>query len=161
MRIAIIGNSGSGKSTLARRLQQKHSLAFLELDSIVWEPGKIAVLRDEAAIESDLNRFLRENDSWVIEGCYGELVRKALVEKPELIFLNPDESVCVENNRRRPWEPHKYASKEAQDAMLENLLLWVRGYYRRDDQWSLAAHRVIFDAYQGPKKEIRALDDRP
>lgn len=159
MRVAIIGNSGSGKSTMARRLQREHSLAFLELDSIVWEPGKIAVLRDEAAIEGDLNRFLRENDSWVIEGCYGELVRKALAEKPELIFLNPDECVCVENNRRRPWEPHKYASKEAQDAMLENLLLWVRGYYRRDDQWSLAAHRAIFDAYQGPKKEIRVLDD--
>ena len=161
MRIAIIGNSGSGKSTLARRLREKHSLAFLELDSIVWEPGKIAVLRDADAIERDLNRFLRDNDSWVIEGCYGELVRQALVEKPELFFLNPDESVCVENNRRRPWEPHKYASKEAQDAMLENLLVWVRGYYTRDDQWSLAAHRAVFDAYQGPKKEVRALVDLP
>lgn len=161
MRVAIIGNSGSGKSTLARRLQREHSLALLELDSIVWEPGRIAVLREDAAIQNDLDRFLGENDSWVIEGCYGELVRKALGAEPELIFLNPDEGVCVENNKRRPWEPHKYASQEAQDAMLENLLVWVRGYYRRDDQWSLAAHRGIFDGYRGPKKEIRVLEDLP
>jgi adenylate kinase family enzyme len=154
MRVAILGNSGSGKSTLARRLSEEHGLAFLELDAIVWEKGKIAILREKGAIEADLARFLAENKNWVVEGCYGELVEKALAAGPELIFLNPGEAACLENNRSRPWEPHKYATKEAQDAMLENLLGWVKGYYVRDDQWSLAAHRRIFDAYDGMKREI-------
>jgi len=129
----------------------------LELDEIVWEPGKIAVLRDQAAIQQDLQSFLDQHDAWVVEGCYGELVEKALVAGPELIFLNPGEEVCIANNRRRPWEPHKYNSPDEQDSMLENLLTWVRGYYQRDDAWSLVAHRQVFDRYSGPKREVLQL----
>jgi putative acetyltransferase len=45
MRVAILGNSGSGKSTLARQLTDQHGLAVLDLDTIAWVPGKIAVPR--------------------------------------------------------------------------------------------------------------------
>ncbi|HQR40212.1 MAG TPA: shikimate kinase, partial [Blastocatellia bacterium] len=58
MRIAIFGNSGSGKSTLARRYVERYGLPLLELDDIVWEPGKIAVLRPESDIVSDLDAFV-------------------------------------------------------------------------------------------------------
>jgi hypothetical protein len=69
------------------------------------------------------------------------------------VFLNPGLETCLEHNRRRPWEPHKYASKEAQDDMLENLQAWVAGYYQRQDQWSYHAHRQIFDSFVGRKSE--------
>lgn len=161
MRVAIIGNSGSGKSTLARRLSEMNDLALLELDSIVWEPGKVAVQRDKAAIEADLHRFLSEHESWIVEGCYAELVEKVLSAGPELIFLNPGEAACIRNNRSRPWEPHKYASKEAQDAMLENLIAWVKDYYTRNDQWSLSAHRRLFDSYKGRKREVVSFEEGP
>lgn len=153
MRFAIVGNSGSGKSTLARALCERFNLPLLELDCIVWEPGQIAVLRDRAAIEADLLAFLRQHESWVVEGCYAELIQLVLGASPELIFLNPGEDACVENCRRRPWEPHKYATPEAQGNMLVNLMAWVRDYYRRDDEWSLLAHRRVFDAYAGMKRE--------
>jgi hypothetical protein len=55
------------------------------------------------------------------------------------------------NCRNRPWEPHKYASKADQDAKLEYLLSWVRGYYTRDDDLSLSAHRTLFDSYRRPR----------
>jgi adenylate kinase family enzyme len=154
MRIAVFGNSGSGKSTLARHLAVTHSLPMLELDNIVWEPQKIAVLRDQHAIHEDLRLFLHANEQWVVEGCYGELIALTTDFAPEFVFLNPGVEVCVENNRTRPWEPHKYASKEAQDQMLAGLVAWVEDYYRRDDGWSLVAHRRLFDAYSGPKREI-------
>ena len=70
-----------------------------------------------------------------------------------LVFLNPGREACLANNLRRPWEPHKYASKEAQDAMLVNLQDWVAGYYHRADAWSYAEHRRIFDMHAGPKVE--------
>lgn len=159
MRIAILGNSGSGKSTLARRLAEKNGLPVLELDAIVWEPGKIAVMRAPEEVAADLEGFLARNASWVVEGCYGELIEKVLPACTELVFLNPGEAVCIENNRKRPWEPHKYDSDEAQRSMLENLLAWVRGYYDRDDPWSLSAHRRIFDAYAGRKREVTRLVD--
>jgi len=60
---------------------------------------------------------------------------------------------AVADDRARLWKPQKYASKHAQDAMLDNLQAWVAGYYDREDAWSLQAHRRIFDAFSGCKRE--------
>ena len=78
MRLLVFGNSGSGKSTLARRLCELHGLVHLDLDSIVWEPGKIAVQRATEDVHADLDRFVAGNESWVVEGCYAELIERAL-----------------------------------------------------------------------------------
>lgn len=157
MRLLVFGNSGSGKSTFARAAAARHGLAHLDLDSIVWEPGQIAVpLPRDAALRS-LGAFLDAHERWVIEGCYGELVEAAAPRCTELVFLDPGLEVCLANNRRRPWEPQKYASKEAQDAMLANLQAWVASYYERDDAWSYRAHRRIFEAHAGPKVVHREL----
>jgi len=156
MKILIFGNSGSGKSTLAKRLVKDRGLAHLDLDSIVWEPGKIAVPRAPEAVSESLQAFLTTHKTWVIEGCYGELIEKTKQHCSELIFLNPGLEVCLEHNRHRPWEPHKYSSKQAQDEMLENLQTWVAGYYERQDQWSYHAHRQIFDTFSGHKCERSA-----
>jgi adenylate kinase family enzyme len=154
MRILVFGNSGSGKSTLAKALCRAHDLSHLDLDSIVWAPGEIAVQRPMADVHASLSAFLAQHERWVIEGCYGELVEAASSHCTELVFLNPGLKTCLEHNQARPWEPHKYASKTAQDAMLENLQSWVAGYYERRDSWSFHAHRQIFDAFGGPKREL-------
>lgn len=156
MRIVIIGNSGSGKSTRARELAAPQSTPLLDLDTIVWEPGKIAVPRPLDAVHADFDRFCAEHASWIIEGCYGALAERllSLAPSPELIFMNPGEAACLRNCRARPWEPHKYASKEDQDSKLELLLAWVSDYYRRADDTSFARHLAIFDGYAGPKREL-------
>ena len=153
MRILIFGNSGSGKSTLARALAAEQHLAHLDLDTIVWEPDQIAVQRPAPAILQSLRDFLDANESWVIEGCYGELIEAAAAECTELVFLNPGLDACLENNRRRPFEPHKYPSPEAQQARLENLQAWVTEYYVRTGSWSYQHHRRLFDEHRGPKRE--------
>lgn len=155
MRVLVFGNSGSGKSTLARHLARRHDLPLLDLDSIVWEPCQIALQRDIEAILNSLMDFIDQHTCWVIEGCYGELVQLASAYCDEMLFLNPGLDACLENNRARPWEPHKYKSKAEQDAMLENLQAWVTSYYTREDQWSYAAHRKVFYSYDGSKQEYR------
>ena len=154
MRIAIFGNSGSGKSTLAQRLAAQTAAPVLDLDTIVWEPDQIAVRRPAASTLAGLQAFCAEHADWIIEGCYGDLIRATLSERPELVFVNPGEPVCFRNCRTRPWEPHKYSSKAEQDTKLEFLLAWVSDYYRRDGEMSLGAHRLIFDSYDGPKREV-------
>ena len=153
MKVLVFGNSGSGKSTYARHLASAHGLPHLDLDSIVWEPGQVAVQRLLGAIAESLRSFLAQNAAWVIEGCYGELVEAVAPSCTELVFLNPGMAACLANNQRRPWEPHKYSSLAEQNAMLEGLQAWVASYYTRSDSWSYQAHRRFFDAHSGPKVE--------
>ncbi len=154
MRVLIVGNSGSGKSTVARALAQEHGLVHLDLDSLVWEPGKIAVARPVDDAVADLLIFLNNTDNWVIEGCYGDFVEAAMPFCREFVFMNPGKDACVAHNQGRPWEPHKYESKEKQDSMLPMLLDWVGKYYERDDTCSYAYHRRLFDSFHGSKREV-------
>lgn len=160
MKLVVFGNSGSGKSTLSRALAERHALAHLDLDSIVWEPGRIAVARSPEAVRADLDAFVEAHAHWVIEGCYGELVSIAATQADELVFLNPGIDACLAHNRRRTWEPHKYASPAEQDSMFGALQAWVATYATREDAWSLQAHRALFDAHAGRKVELAdaALD---
>jgi len=160
MRIAIVGNSGSGKSTLARQLAEVHSLPLLDLDTVAWEAGRIAVPRSAAEATADLRAFCDAHDRWVVEGCYGNLTRVALEREPVLLFLEPGAEVCLANNRNRPWEPHKYATREEQDDRLELLLEWVKEYYARTDSLSLADHRALFNSYRGGKLLLTQAPDR-
>jgi len=157
VKVLVFGNSGSGKSTYARGLATREGLAHLDLDSIVWEPGKIAVQRSRESVTDSLQSFVDSHTAWVIEGCYGELVQAASAHCTLLVFLNPGMDVCLANNLRRPWEPHKYASLELQNTMLSQLQEWVAAYYQRNDAWSYRAHREIFDAFAGPKVEHREV----
>ena len=98
--------------------------------------------------------FCTANRTWVVEGCYGNLVGASLGFQPLLIFVNPGLEACLANCRSRPWEPHKYASKEEQDANLEFLLSWVADYYSREGPMSLGFHRALFDGYEGREIEL-------
>lgn len=154
MRIAILGNSGSGKSTLARWLADQRGVPLLDLDTVAWEPGQIAVPRPVEAAASDVRQFCSSHSDWVVEGCYAHLVTVSLEFTPRLIFLNPGEEQCRANCLARPWEPHKYPSRQVQDEHLEYLLSWVSEYYHRSGDMSLAAHRVCYQDYAGDKEEI-------
>ena len=154
MRILIMGNSGSGKSWHARALAAQHGLAHLDLDTIVYVPGLIAVERPQQEVLAELRAFTQDHEAWVAEGCYGDLIEAALPACSELVFMNPGRDACLANNGKRPWERHKYASKEKQDSMLPFLLEWVAKYEERDDRCSLAWHRRVFDAFDGSKREI-------
>jgi hypothetical protein len=59
--------------------------------------------------------------------------------------------------RARPWEPHKYDSKEEQDKRLSFLLSWVSEYYVREGEMSLSAHAACFNAYEGQRQELTRL----
>ena len=154
MRIAILGNSGSGKSTLAKWLASRSGVPLLDLDTVAWEPGKVAVARAADAARADVETFCARHAGWVVEGCYASLVGVALSHAARLVFLNPGEAQCLANCRARPWEAHKYSSKLEQDERLAMLLGWVGEYYTRGGDMSLAGHRACFDGYSGRKVEL-------
>jgi len=156
-RVVIFGNSGSGKSTLAMARSASLGCPLLDLDTIAWEAGaEITTRRSLEASRSDIHDFVHSAESWVIEGCYADLLELAMPDATEIVFLNPGTETCIENARQRPWEPHKYASPAAQDANLAMLIAWIRDYEQRVDEFSYTAHRRLFDGFQRRKRELQS-----
>ncbi|HKL63746.1 MAG TPA: GNAT family N-acetyltransferase [Woeseiaceae bacterium] len=152
MRVLIFGNSGSGKSTLARQLADEGGLAHLDLDTLAWLPEHPPRRAPLGASTQRIEVFIDRHASWVIEGCYTDLLRVAAPFANEAVFLNLDVVQCVANARKRPWEPHKYESKVAQDANLDMLINWIRDYTEREDVFSYRAHRDFYERFEGAKR---------
>ena len=152
MKLILLGNAGAGKSTLSRRLLARQEAARLSLDEVAFDDGATRrPLQDSIAA---VRRFIAGHESWIIEGCYADIIEPVLPCCEELIFLNPGVEVCVQHCRLRPWEPEKFASAQEQDANLDNLIAWVRAYETREDEYGLRRHRALFESFTGNKREL-------
>jgi adenylate kinase family enzyme len=163
----IFGNSGAGKSTLAKKMSKSKNVAHLDLDSLAWlatSPPQRKPINDSAI---EIVTFTTTHSSWVIEGCYSDLLELLMFTKikdsnhyqltnhaDEIIFLDLPIATCITNAKNRPWEPHKYPSKLAQDDNLEMLIDWIKAYETRTDNFSRQSHRQIYDNFSGKKTLI-------
>ncbi len=129
------------------------SLPF-DLDTLAWKPKPPPERREATESRRDIAAFTETHGGWIIEGCYAGLLTLPLSLCTKLLFLNPGVDACIENALARPWEPHKYPSRQAQDANLEMLVNWIRQYDTRSDEFSFAAHREVFFAFDGSKAEL-------
>lgn len=158
-RILIFGNSGAGKTTLAKELQKKFKLEHLDLDTLAWSDASTPTRTPLDQSINEIDTFLENASGWVIEGCYADLLEYVAKQANEILFLNPAVETCIKNCRSRPWESHKYASKEEQDKNLEMLVEWVKQYDKREDEFSLKSHRKLFDLFAGNKKEVKVYNN--
>lgn len=147
----IFGNSGSGKSTLAKSMVSREGASHLDLDSLAWLPEMPPQRAPIKASQDKIHAFVDANDSFVIEGCYTDLLEIAAPFADEVIFMNLPIAQCVTNAKNRPWEPHKYENKAAQDSNLEMLISWIEQYTERDDVFSYASHLKFYEAFNGKK----------
>lgn len=136
---------------MARRLLEREPAARLSLDEVAFSEGAQRRPVDESVAEA--LRFIESHVSWIVEGCYADILEPLLQNADTLIFLNPGVETCIAHCKARPWEAEKFESREAQDANLENLISWVRAYEFRDDEYGLKRHRALFDAFNGRKVE--------
>jgi len=160
-RIVIIGNAGVGKSTLAKRISSATKLTHFDLDSIAWDPTNGIDRRPLEASLAEQKKFLLTHAEWIIEGCHMSLVEPVLPYCSELIFLNPGGEQAEANCRARPFEAHKFPSAKAQAENLEALIEWMKTYHEREDEFSLSAHRAVFNAFLGPKQEYTTMKGYP
>jgi adenylate kinase family enzyme len=151
-KILIFGNSGSGKSTLAKHLCAEHDLSHLDLDTLAWLPASPPLRKPLRESQIEISKFMQSHQNWVIEGCYSDLLEMATAESNEIIFMNLPVESCIDNAKNRPWEPHKYANKEAQDANLDMLIAWITQYPDRQDTFSMKAHNDLYKTYLGNKR---------
>lgn len=157
MRVILLGNAGAGKTTMARRLMRGQPIPRLSLDEIAWAEGTERKPLEESILA--LRKFIDNHEHWIIEGCYSDLVEAALPFCEELLFLNPGVDTCVKHCLKRPWEPEKFPSAQAQKDMLSNLITWVREYEMRTDEYGLQRHRQIFERFPGKKREYKSIEE--
>lgn len=161
-KILIFGNSGSGKSTLAKELCDQFELAHLDLDILAWRtttaPAELPIRAPIEESNSAIIDFIQSNKEWVIEGCYTDLLECSATFANEIVFMNLPIEACILNARKRPWEPHKYQSKEAQDENLELLLKWIAHYDQRTDTFSKQSHQRFYDSFLGKKTRYESND---
>ncbi len=150
-KILIFGNSGSGKSTLAKKLAAEYQLAHLDLDTVAWQATTPVTRMPIDESQALLKTFTSNNSGWIVEGCYADLLALLTSQANEMVYLNLPVEACVNNAKTRPWEPHKYESKAAQDANLPMLIDWITQYPLRDDTFSQRAHQQLFDGFTGNK----------
>ena len=136
-------------------------MAHLDLDTLAWTPSSPPERRPIDQAYEEIQRFIDANSNWVIEGCYADLLELVEPFANEAIFMNLPVHLCQENAKNRPWEPHKYESKEAQDKNLPMLLDWIAGYMERDDSLSYTAHSALYEGFQGQKTEITSNEESP
>ena len=128
--------------------------AHLDLDTLAWMPVAPPERMPLSESEIKLTKFISLNPRWVIEGCYADLLELVAPQSDELIFLNLPISACIANARSRLWEPHKYETKEAQDANLPMLTQWIAEYSTRPDTFSKSAHLELYENYSGRKSML-------
>lgn len=93
MKIAILGYSGSGKSTTARILGEKFGIPVLHLDTVHFLENWQEREKDESRLI--VERFMSENDSWVIDGNYKAFRQQQRLEQADrILFFNFNRFVC-------------------------------------------------------------------
>jgi adenylate kinase family enzyme len=149
-RIAIIGNSGSGKSHLAKSLATLHSLPVVHLDRIFWMPGGFneKKSKDEAILEVEQKR--KEN-SWIVEGVFGELAELFLPQAQMLIYLDMDWATCQSGLKSRGSESSRQMDPIEAEENFRKLLLWAEQYWTRIGSCSHAGHLRLFSDFTGTK----------
>ena len=87
MKIRIIGCSGSGKTYLAKKLSQKYSVPYFDLDDIQWDNSQnsYGVKMPLEKRNQMLNNILQRPD-WIIEGVYYAWVQKSF-EDADMIYV--------------------------------------------------------------------------
>jgi adenylate kinase family enzyme len=151
MKTIILGNAGSGKTTLSRKLIEIEPASRLSLDDVAFDGSA-----DRCPIDDSIAKvmgFIATRNSWVIEGCYADILEPIMKYADKLIFLNPEIKACIQHCKNRPWEPEKFKTKEEQDANLNNLIDWVTEYQTRSDEYGLKRHRQIFNNFSNEKIE--------
>lgn len=153
-KIVIIGNSGSGKSYLAVKLSEILGPAVIHLDQLFWEPGGFGKKRPAEIVHGEVQQ-LSQAKAWIVEGVFGDLASMALENATALIFLNKCWTECETSLIERGSESSKQLDLVEAEKNFQDLLLWGKAYYERENSRSLIGHIKIFNDFQKTKYEFK------
>jgi adenylate kinase family enzyme len=150
MKIIILGNSGSGKTWLAQRLSNIFGAPVVHLDDFFWEPGGFDNKRSREEV-AHLIQQIRDKESWIVEGVFGDLAEHYLDVAEFLIWLDIDWKICKSRLEMRGSESKWHQEIEQSPEGLCKLFEWASLYYQRQDMRSRYGHKRLFDGFASTK----------
>lgn len=96
MKIMIIGYASTGKAKLASLFSEKYQLTQLNMEDIIYDENRVK--QPKKLSSQQLNRFLRKNENWVINGNYSSCQFLERAEQASLIIvLKFNRFTCLKN----------------------------------------------------------------
>ncbi len=95
----------------------------------------------------------------LLRGGYSDLLEMVKARAKLIIYMDLSIASCIRNAKSRPWEPHKYPSKQAQDENLAMLLEWIGQYGERDDTFCKQAHQALWQSFTAKKQIIKSNEE--
>lgn len=94
MKIVVIGYAGSGKSTISKNIADKYNLSLLYLDCVHFLPNwnKRSLVEEQQMVKE----FLDNNDNWIIDGNYFDvLFDERLLAADKILLFNFGRLSCL------------------------------------------------------------------
>lgn len=103
MKYLVMGHSGSGKSSLTKMISETYKIPLLYMDCVHFERDWKS--RDDAEAIKIVEDFMKNNDSWVIDGNYFKLEFEERVKQADtIIYLNFNRFNCLKRAYKRYFE---------------------------------------------------------
>lgn len=111
--IVISGTPGTGKTLVAKKLAEKLEACYINLSEMVineklyveYDEIRESYVIDEEKVRTRLREIARNCDILIVDGHYGELAPRELVDK--IIVLRTDPLELEERLRRKGWSWEK------------------------------------------------------
>ena len=127
MKIQIIGFSGAGKSTLGKQLGKLYNLPILHMDSLNFLSNWVE--RDRLEFNQIVDKFLVDNESWVIDGNYFRITPSRYEQADLVIYLKYNRLTCLKGVIKR-YKKFKHSSRPdmaegCKERLNFSFLMWV------------------------------------
>ncbi len=158
LKLVMIGNAGAGKSWLSRHMARMLKVPVFHLDQIYWKPGSFTEKQPPEFVNMKISKIL-ENQKWIVEGAYGDLAEKCLVQAKILFWLNPSKEENLENLKLRGKQEENWKDEEKANRSFSELIQWAHSYWDRTDVFSFPYHEKIFNTFNGEKIKFSSNEE--
>lgn len=171
IRIIITGTTCTGKTTLGGKISNHLSIPQIDLDNFYFLPGWEE--KDAALFVADVNREIKDIDSWVVSGSYQTLLKDTVWQKANvIIWLDYPLHLILRRYFLRTWRRVVFKEKccgENYETLgrvfsKESLFLWIfKSYWRRKARMKNWMNGIFSQkkwiVLNHPKKEIRLMTE--
>ncbi|WP_404451383.1 AAA family ATPase [Virgibacillus necropolis] len=104
-KIHIIGSVGSGKTTFSRRLSKRLTIAYYELDNVVWKRRENVDVHDVKRSPQERDEYfsgILNSNEWIVEGVHsGDWVMQSIQKADVIVLLDTSYFVRIHRIIRR------------------------------------------------------------